>query len=152
MKILSVCLGNICRSPMAEGIIRDNLREAGIDTDTDSAGTAAYHVGELPDNRAISCMQENGHDITDLRARQFVQSDFDNFDLIFAMDDSNQDNILRLARNQADKDKVSLFLNLAAPNQNQEVPDPYYGGDSGFQHVYELLTEATKGLINKLNG
>lgn len=152
MKILSVCLGNICRSPMAEGIIRDRLREAGIEAETDSAGTASYHVGELPDNRAIAYMKENGHDITDLRGRQFKQSDFDAFDLIFAMDSSNYHNILDLARNQMDRDKVSMFLNLATPNQDQEVPDPYYGGDGGFQHVYELLSEATNGLINKLNG
>lgn len=152
MKILSVCLGNICRSPMAEGIIRDRLHATGIEVETDSAGTANYHVGELPDNRAIACMKENGHDITDLRGRQFKQSDFDTFDLIFAMDSSNFKNILRLARNQSDKDKVSMFLNLATPNQDQEVPDPYYGGDGGFQHVYELLSEATQGLINKLNG
>lgn len=152
MKILSVCLGNICRSPMAEGIIRDRLAEAGISVETDSAGTAAYHVGEKPDNRAMACMQKNGHDITDLRARQFQKSDFQNFDLIFAMDRSNYDNILRLAETEADRDKVSMFLNLSTPGMDAEVPDPYYGGDGGFQHVYDLLTDATDKLIEKLNG
>lgn len=152
MKILVVCLGNICRSPMAEGIIRDRFAEAGIDAEIDSAGTANYHVGQSPDKRGIANMKSNGHDISSLRGRQFVEEDYDNFDRIFVMDQSNLNNVLSLARNKADEDKVSLFLNLAYPDENREVPDPYYGGDGGFQHVYELLDAATQNLIKEING
>lgn len=152
MKILVVCLGNICRSPMAEGIIRDRFAEAGIDAEIDSAGTANYHVDAAPDSRGVANMKSNGHDISQLRGRQFTVEDYDVFDRIFVMDKSNMRNVLNLARNKADEDKVSLFLNLAFPGLNREVPDPYYGGDGGFQQVYELLEAATHNLIKEING
>jgi protein-tyrosine phosphatase len=148
-----VCLGNICRSPIAEGILRHKLRELKKDEfRTDSAGTSDFHIGEAPDSRTRSNAKKNGVDISDLRARQFVASDFDEFDLIYAMDQSNYANIVRLARNNRDQSKVKLILDEAYPGENREVPDPYYGGDEGFQHVYDLLDEATDKIIEKYIG
>ena len=149
-KVLMVCLGNICRSPMAHGIFRDKALSAALSVSIDSAGTSGYHEGELPDSRAIENMKSHDIDITDLRSRQFTVTDFDEFDLIFAMDASNYSNILKLARNKADEQKVELFLNLASPGKNQSVPDPYYGGDSGFEHVYQLLDLAADKLVERL--
>jgi len=145
-----VCLGNICRSPMAEGIVRDRIEERELDIELDSAGTGDYHVGEAPDKRARANMSENGHDITDLRARQFTREDFKDFDRIYVMDQSNYNNVVALAETDADRSKVELFLNLASPGSDAEVPDPYFGGDSGFQHVYELLNEAADRLMEEL--
>jgi len=148
MKILMVCLGNICRSPIAEGILRHKLRAMNLkNVVTDSAGTIAMHTGEAPDLRMQKTALKNGIDISDLRARQFVVKDFDEFDLIFAMDRSNLKNILTLARNENDKKKVKLILNESFPEEDREVPDPYFGGEEGFQHVFELLDETTDQLI-----
>jgi len=151
MKILMVCLGNICRSPMAEGIVRDRIEELGLDVELDSAGTGDYHIGEGPDKRAQANMRQNGHDISDLKARQFKAKDFDAFDRIFVMDQSNYQNVLSLARTDEDREKVELFLNLASPGSDAEVPDPYFGGESGFQHVYELLNESADKLMEELS-
>ena len=151
MKILMVCLGNICRSPMAEGIVRDRIEELGLDVELDSAGTGDYHIGEGPDKRAQANMRQNGHDISDLKARQFKAKDFDAFDRIFVMDQSNYQNVLSLARTDEDREKVELFLNLASPGSDGEVPDPYFGGESGFQHVYELLNESADKLMEELS-
>ena len=150
MKVLVVCLGNICRSPMADGILRKKFEEAGIEAEVDSAGTGNYHIGKGPDKRAIANMAENDHDITMLRARQFSVSDFDAFDEIYVMDKSNYENVVALARNDADKEKVNLFMNISHPGENIEVPDPYFGGDEGFQEVYEMLTEAADVLISRV--
>jgi protein-tyrosine phosphatase len=148
MKILMVCLGNICRSPIAEGILRHKLRVMkNEDIQTDSAGTSNFHVGEQPDARMRMTAVKNGMDISDLRARQFVQSDFDEFDLIYAMDNANKMDILKLARNEADRAKVKLILDEIYPGENREVPDPYYGGDEGFQEVFDMLDDATDQLI-----
>lgn len=148
MKILMVCLGNICRSPIAEGILRHKLRVMkNEDVQTDSAGTSNFHVGEQPDSRMRMTAVKNGMDISDLRARQFVQSDFDEFDLIYAMDNANKMDILKLARNDADRAKVKLILDEIYPGENREVPDPYYGGDEGFQQVFDMLDDATDQLI-----
>lgn len=148
MKILMVCLGNICRSPIAEGILRHKLRVMkNEDVQTDSAGTSNFHVGEQPDSRMRMTAVKNGMDISDLRARQFVQSDFDEFDLIYAMDNANKMDILKLARNDADRAKVKLILDEIYPSENREVPDPYYGGDEGFQQVFDMLDDATDQLI-----
>ena len=152
MKVLVVCLGNICRSPMADGILRDKFKEAGIEAEVDSAGTSDYHIGEGPDKRAIANMSDNKHDITMLRARQFSVRDFDTFDDIYVMDKSNYKNVVALARNDEDKRKVNLFMNLSHPGENIEVPDPYFGGEEGFQDVYEMLTQAADVLISKVNG
>ena len=141
MKILMVCLGNICRSPMAEGIMR-KLGEKKVEVD--SAGTADYHIGFQPDKRMIATAIEHGVDISNLRARQFQSDDFDSFDLIFAMDSSNYQNIISLAKDDNDKQKVKMILD------NSNVPDPYYGGDEGFEHVYQLLHEACQKILEDI--
>jgi len=150
MKIVMVCLGNICRSPVAEGILRHKLSNLGIDSiSTDSAGTSSYHIGEAPDRRMRATSLENGVNIDDLRARQFVPSDYDDFDIIYAMDSSNYNDIIAQARTEEEKSKVKLILNEINPGMNQAVPDPYYGGDDGFQHVFDLLDKATDVIIDK---
>ena len=140
-----VCLGNICRSPMAEGILRSKI--TGLNIEVDSAGTAAYHVGENPDSRAVLTARKHNVNIAPLVGRQFNVSDFDNFDVIYAMDQSNYKNILALARNQEDKTKVKLIVNEISPHSDGEVPDPYYGGPDGFENVYNLLDKATDKII-----
>lgn len=149
-RILFVCLGNICRSPLADGILRRKATEQNLNIEVDSAGTAAYHIGNPPDTRMIATAKSRGTDISFLSARQFQQADFDLFDLIYVMDQSNLQNVMRLARNQADKEKVKLMLNETFPNEDMEVPDPYYGGQAGFEHVYDLLDAATDKIIEKL--
>lgn len=147
-KVLMVCLGNICRSPLAEGILQSKINSDTIFVD--SAGTAAYHVGNLPDERSIAVAQKYGIDITNQRARKFTSKDFDEFDFIYAMDESNYQNILSLARNSEDERKVHLILNESQPNQNLSVPDPYYGGKDGFENVYQMLDEACTVIASKL--
>jgi protein-tyrosine phosphatase len=149
-KILMVCLGNICRSPMAEGIFRNRVELAGKKAIVDSCGTSDYHIGQTPDYRAVKTLQRNGIDISGLAARQFAVDDFDNFDHIFVMDASNLMNVLALARNQADKDKVSLLLEEIYPGENRSVPDPYYGGIDGFKEVFEMLDTAAIKFIEKI--
>jgi len=149
MKILMVCLGNICRSPLAEGIMRAKTEKMGLDWQIDSAGTGAWHIGNLPDQRSRAVAKAHGIDITDQRARQLVVKDFERFDLILAMDQSNYQNIIQLAQNDQQKEKVNKILDLAN-NQNKDVPDPYYD-DDGFGHVYQLLDKACNQLINKLS-
>ncbi|QTN39370.1 low molecular weight phosphotyrosine protein phosphatase [Cryomorphaceae bacterium] len=147
-KVLMVCLGNICRSPLAQGILESKVDVGEVEVD--SAGTAAYHVGELPDPRSIATAREHGIDLTSQRARQFVTEDFDRFDYIFVMDRSNEQNVLRLARTAADEEKVHLILNEIYPGENREVPDPYYGGDQGFEHVYQLLNDASDRIVERI--
>jgi protein-tyrosine phosphatase len=150
MKIVMVCLGNICRSPLADGLLRKKVAEAGLDIEVDSAGTAAFHVGNPPDGRMIATAKSKDCPIDELRARQFVVQDYDRFDRIFVMDESNRRNVLSLARNSEDEAKVEMILNLSHPNQDLEVPDPYYGGDQGFLDVYTMLDDATDVLMNQL--
>ena len=151
MKILMVCLGNICRSPLADGLLRHKVKSDGISAIVDSAGTANYHVGGPPDERMTETAMQNGIDISNLRARQFEITDYDQFDLIYVMDKSNYQNVTRLARNDNDIKKVKLILNeLEHSNDIQEVPDPYYGGQAGFDHVFDLLDRATDRIIKKL--
>ena len=147
-KVLMVCLGNICRSPLAQGILQSKINSDTIFVD--SAGTAAYHVGNLPDERSIAVAQKYGIDITNQRARKFTSKDFDEFDFIYAMDESNYQNILSLARNSEDEKKVHLILYESQPNQNLSVPDPYYGGKDGFENVYQMLDEACTVIASKL--
>lgn len=135
---------------MADGLLREKVKNAGLQIFVDSAGTAAYHVGEAPDPRMRKTARELGFPIDELRARQFVQSDFDHFDLIYAMDKSNLANILRLARNKKDQKKVDLILNMSNPGMDLEVPDPYYGGEQGFTDVFNMLDSATDMIMNKL--
>jgi protein-tyrosine phosphatase len=150
MKILMVCLGNICRSPMADGLLRKKVKDLNMDVLVDSAGTSNLHVGEQPDARMRKTAISFYCPIDDLRARQFVVADFDAFDVIYAMDSSNYNNILKLARNSNDESKVKLILNELFPGENRAVPDPYYGGEQGFIDVYNMLDKATDKIIDKL--
>lgn len=150
MKILMVCLGNICRSPLADGLLRKKIKEAGLSVEVDSAGTSNHHVGQAPDDRMRATAKKFGLSIDDLRARQFNVEDFDHFDLIYAMDSSNYTNILSLARSTADELKVKLILNEIYPGQNRNVPDPYFGGEQGFIDVYNLLNKATDQIMENL--
>ena len=143
-----VCLGNICRSPLAEGILKHKTKN--LDVFVDSAGTASYHVGNLPDSRSIEIANKNGIDLTDQRARQFSEKDFDDFDKIYAMDTNNYSNIISLARNQSDRDKVDVILNELNPKSYDSVPDPYYGAGDGFQIVYDMLDNACDAIVGKL--
>lgn len=149
-KVLFVCLGNICRSPMAHGIFREIAKKENLNVKIDSAGTSDHHAGEAPDSRAVSTMASKNIDITDLRARQFTRADFDDFDHIFVMDDSNFENVTALTKNEEHRKKVKLFLNEAHPGENRNVPDPYFGGDEGFEHVYKMITEASNRLAQRL--
>lgn len=150
MRILMVCLGNICRSPMAEGILRKKISDQNLEVEVDSCGTANYHVGDSPDRRAQQTIRKHGHDISDLRGRQFEISDFDRFDLIYTMDENNYHNVLALARSEKDKLKVHMIMNEAYPEQNIAVPDPYYGGINGFEETYKMLDLATDRILEKI--
>ena len=141
-KILMVCLGNICRSPLAEGIMLKLISENNINMRVDSAGTSNYHIDEAPDKRTISNAAQHHVDLTSLRARQFKVSDFEKFDKIYVMDKSNLANVLALTSNDAHKIKVDLLLNTSHPNQDLEVPDPYFGVEQGFEDVFNLIYKA----------
>lgn len=145
-----VCLGNICRSPMADGLLRKKVSEQGLDVMVDSAGTGDWHVGQAPDDRMCETAKKFGVPIDELRGRQFKVSDFDDFDKIYVMDQSNYKNVLSLARNQNDSDKVELILNVSNPGKDLEVPDPYFGGDEGFVNVFKMLDEATDIIVNEI--
>lgn len=145
-----VCLGNICRSPMADGLLRQKVKDLNLDVVVDSAGTSNFHIGEAPDSRMRQTAKSLGFPIDNLSARQFTQKDYEEFDLIYAMDQSNLSNMLKLARNESDKKKVKLILNESHPNSNMEVPDPYYGGEQGFTDVFNLLDEATDVIIKNI--
>ena len=142
-----VCLGNICRSPLAEGILKSKVTTYQIFVD--SAGTSAYHVDNQPDERSIIVAEKHGINISNQRARKFIAADFDNFDIIYAMDESNFHDIVKLSRNNSDKQKVRMILNEIHPNKNNSVPDPYYGGNEGFENVFQMLDEACEIIIKK---
>ncbi len=144
-----VCLGNICRSPLAEGILQSKLTSELFKVD--SAGTAGYHIGELPDVRSIEVAKKYGIDITNQRSRKFTKSDFKEFDLIFAMDGSNYNNIISMVDDTNDTQKVKMILNELHLTDNRNVPDPYYGGNQGFENVYKMLDEACDAIASKLD-
>lgn len=146
MRILMVCLGNICRSPLAEGIMKTQAKAAGFNWEVDSAGTGYWHAGELPDRRSIQTARQHGIDLTDQRARQFKPVDFERFDHIFVMDISNRRDVLRLAQKPAHEQKVSLMLDQLYPGEERSVPDPYYD-DDGFEAVYQMLHAACEKFI-----
>jgi protein-tyrosine phosphatase len=148
VKVLMVCLGNICRSPLADGILKSKVSSKQVFVD--SAGTAGFHVGNFPDTRSIQIAKTYGIDITDQRARAFSQKDFDDFHYIYAMDQSNYDDIIKLARNQSDISKVKMILNELQSGENIEVPDPYYGGSQGFENVYQLLDSSCDRIAQKI--
>jgi len=139
-----------CRSPMADGLLRDKIAQEGLDIEVDSAGTSGFHSGEAPDSRMRATAKSLGVNIDYLSSRQFVQADYDRFDLIYAMDESNRENMFKLARNEEDKQKVKLILNEIYPGEDMSVPDPYYGGDQGFIDVFSMLDEATSKIISDL--
>ena len=143
-----VCLGNICRSPLAEGILKSKVDAEKVSVD--SAGTGGWHVGEAPDPRSIAVGKKYDIDISSQKGRQFSKNDFQDFDLIFVMDSSNRDNVLKLAESDDDKQKVKLILDEIFPGENVDVPDPYYGGDHGFENVYQMLDQACELIAQKL--
>lgn len=150
-RILFICLGNICRSPMAEGVFRHVVDSRG-DADRfliDSAGVGGWHVGDPPDTRARAAARGRGIDISAQRARRIVGDDFERFDAIIAMDDDNLATLLRLAPEQH-RSKVRLFLEFAPDVGRRDVPDPYYGGADGFEHVLDLIEAASGGLYTAL--
>lgn len=145
--VLFVCMGNICRSPTAEGVFRHFVNEAGLSEqfDIDSAGTHAYHVGEPPDHRAAAAAERRGISLANIAARRVSDDDFERFDFIIAMDDDNRQRLLDQAPEEH-RSKVTLFLSFA-DNGEREVPDPYYGGAAGFERVLDLVEEASRGLL-----
>jgi len=151
IKVLFVCMGNICRSPTAHGVFENMIKAEDMvgDVEVDSAGTHAYHVGEMPDTRSSQCATERGVDLSYIRARRVEVSDFDYFDYILAMDADNL-SILKSMSPTQHKEKVSLFLDFASDRTESEVPDPYYGGERGFDHVFDLVESASKGLLEDI--
>jgi protein-tyrosine phosphatase len=150
-KLLFVCMGNICRSPTAEGVMRAHLQKVGIasQVEIDSAGTHAYHIGKPPDARAQKAAAGRGYDLSALRARQVASVDFERYDLILAMDSDNIDNLRRDCPPEH-QHKLKLFLDYAHAFAEHEVPDPYYGGEAGFQRVLDLIEDAARGLAESL--
>jgi protein-tyrosine phosphatase len=148
MKILMVCLGNICRSPLAEGILTYKTKH--LNVSVDSAGTAAYHIGELPDKRSIEIASKYNIDLSNQRARQFSQKDFEDFDIIYAMDTNNYAHLISLAETKNEQEKIRLILNETNPLACESVPDPYFGGDNGFQIVYDMLDKACNKILSSI--
>lgn len=146
-----VCLGNICRSPLAEGILKEKIRRKKLDWQVDSAGIGGWHAGELPDHRSIAIAQKYGIDLADQRARKFQVVDFQKFDLVFAMDTQNFRDLQRLAQTDAHRSKIELILNQSHPNENRSVPDPYYGGDEAFEQVFQMLDQACEAFLKSTN-
>ena len=142
-----VCLGNICRSPLADGVLRHKVNKLNLNIIVDSAGTANYHIGASPDKRMIATAKMKGVDIGFLKARQFEYKDFDEFDSIFVMDQNNYKNVIQLAKTDQDKCKVKLLLDVTSKVHRKEVPDPYYGTQTDFEEVYELVDQATDAII-----
>jgi len=144
-----VCLGNICRSPLAEGILSSKGKHLNIEVD--SVGTAGYHVGKKPDIRSIEIANKYAIDLNQQRARQFSRADFDEFDIIYAMDTNNYAHLISLASSETERNKIRMILNEINPNAYQSVPDPYYGGDNGFQDVYNMLDKACDKIIQDID-
>ena len=151
VKVLFVCLGNICRSPTAHGVFRQMVRDQKLEhlIEIDSAGTADYHIGKGPDERSTKLALERGIEMADLRARQVDLGDFMIYDYVIAMDDSNYSNLRDLALPEY-YDKISMFLDFAENWSEREVPDPYYGGPEGFDRVFDMVTDASEGLLRDI--
>jgi protein-tyrosine phosphatase len=151
VKVLFVCMGNICRSPTAHGVFRELVLREGLGEviEIDSAGTHAYHVGEPPDRRAQQAAQRRGIDLADLRARRADPADFERFDYLVAMDQDNYHGLSSIAPEDA-YDKIHMFMDFAPQMRTREVPDPYYGGESGFEQVLDLVEAAAEGLLAEI--
>ena len=149
MKILMVCLGNICRSPLAEGILRHKIKEAELDWEVQSAGTGSWHIGEAPDPRSQKIAKINGIDISKQKAQKFSQKHYSEFDRIYTMDSSNYRDVVNMAINEEDKNKVELIMNLVEPGKNKAVPDPYYD-DELYSVVFEMLEKACENIMKEL--
>ena len=149
VRVLMVCLGNICRSPLAEGILKSKVDVTSVFVD--SAGTGGWHIGELPDPRSVDIARDNRIDITDQRCRKFSPEDFENFDWIYVMDRSNLSDVLSLAATEYHTKKVKMILDELGQESGLEVPDPYYGGEGGFERVFEMLDEACDRIAKKLS-
>ena len=148
MKILMVCLGNICRSPLAEGILAHKTKH--LNVSVDSAGTSAYHIGELPDKRSIEIASKYNIDLSSQRARQFSRKDFEDFDIIYAMDTNNYAHLISLGETKEEQEKIRLILNEINPLACESVPDPYFGGGNGFQIVYDMLDKACDNIASSI--
>ncbi|MCJ8331543.1 MAG: low molecular weight phosphotyrosine protein phosphatase [Lentisphaeria bacterium] len=150
-KVLFVCLGNICRSPSAEGIFQGLVDQANLSKEikVDSAGTSSWHIGDPADTRMRATAKERGYDLTS-RARSFGKKDFKDFDYILAMDETNYKDIVKLARSPEDEAKVELMTDYCESHTDTYVPDPYYGGADGFHYVIDLLEDATSSLLKKV--
>jgi protein-tyrosine phosphatase len=149
MKILMVCLGNICRSPMAEGILQDKAFKAGFKWSVESAGTNGYHIGEPPHRLSQKVALQHGIDISRQHARKFTAGDFDKFDKIYAMAADVVDDMKCIAGNKFDEHKVDLLMNELYPGKNKDVPDPWYGPEPGYQEAYKMMNEACEKIIEK---
>ena len=150
MKILMVCLGNICRSPIAHGLLQHKAQQKGLNWEVDSAGTSDWHAGELPNPKSIAVMNKNGIDITYQQSRPVKPTDLQYFDIIYCMDAANYSNILAMAKTEEEKQKVRLILNEVNPDQNNAVPDPYGMSEEHYQGVYDMLDVATDRIIERL--
>lgn len=150
MKILFVCLGNICRSPLARGIMHHKISSKGLNAEVDSAGFEDYHIGEPADPRSVEIAMKNGVSLDGHRARQFDVEDFDKFDRIYVMDEKNYKDVIDLARNQHDLDKVDYIMNVVTPGTDTPVPDPYYGGEEGFSNVFRMLDTACEKIARDI--
>ena len=151
MKILMVCLGNICRSPLAEGILQDKINKIGLNWMVDSAGTAGYHIGEAPHHLSQKVSKQNGIDISHQQCRKFVREDIIRFDKIFVMDMNNYNDVEKICGADWNKTKVDLLLNLSHPNENKNVPDPWYGKEDGYHKVFKMINEACEKLIENFS-
>jgi protein-tyrosine phosphatase len=149
MKILMVCLGNICRSPLAEGILKDKARKAGLNWVVESAGTNGYHVGEAPHHLSQKVAKLNGIDICQQKARRFVKEDFARYDKIYAMADDVIDEMKRIGKDRYDPGKVELLMNELHPGKHLSVPDPWYGPEPGYHEVYEMISRACDKIVEK---
>jgi len=151
MKILIVCLGNICRSPLAEGILADKAKKSGLNVEVDSCGFERFHRGDPADRRSVAIAGEHGIDLTRHIARMFTVHDFDHYDRIYVMDQANYNDVMGVARDSADERKVDYIMNLVHPGENRPVPDPWYGGKEGFEKIFQMLDTACNSLIKDLS-
>jgi protein-tyrosine phosphatase len=151
MRILFVCLGNICRSPLAEAIFNEKAGKLNLKVEADSCGFESFHRGDPADPRSIAVARNHGIDLNSHTARMFTVRDFENYDRIYVMDRNNYNDVMGVARDTADERKVDYILNLVYPGENRPVPDPWYGGKEGFEKVFHLLDEACDALINQIS-